>query len=97
MSYLNECGYVRTYIRNHPVASSNGTLYAHRAVLFDEIGLGPHQCTLCRAHINWGAGLQADHIDKNRANNTLENLRPVCKPCNLATRVFTKRGHAQAA
>lgn len=79
-------GYVMTRDRSHPIAPSSGAIYEHRAVLFDVIGLGPHRCNWCHAPINWGAGLEVDHLDHVRDNNTPSNLVASCHGCNVRRR-----------
>lgn len=89
MSYLETNGYIRGYFTPSPVTDKQGRAYQHRVVLYEEIGYGPHLCKIgnCGKLINWGYGLEVDHKDKNRANNTLSNLRPSCLPCNRKDRV----------
>lgn len=75
-------------LKDHPLAMRDGRIFKHRAVLFDSIGYGPHRCTICGTHINWNAAtfkmrLVVDHIDNDRMNNTIGNLRAVCDSCNL--------------
>lgn len=90
MSYVQkDTGYIRTYVgKAHPLASSNGHIYVHRLVLFERIGYGPHLCAINGEHINWGAGLETDHINGNRADNRPDNLRAVCLPCNRMRRTW---------
>ncbi|QAY13973.1 HNH endonuclease [Mycobacterium phage Colt] len=55
----------------------------HRIVLYDKIGPGTHPCHWCGKPVTWGEGLQTDHVDWDRLNNTPDNLVPSCRPCNF--------------
>lgn len=68
---------------DHPLYNGNShNIGQHRLVLFDKIGYGPHQCHWCQDNINWGYGLQADHLDFDITNNHPDNLVASCGPCN---------------
>jgi len=72
-----------------PVRTPSGKCYVSRAVLYDEIGLGPHQCHWCFAAIDWlpkadPAALQADHLDGDTMNDDPANLVQSCRRCNAA-------------
>lgn len=72
---------------DHPLASKHGSVYVHRAVLYDEIGPGPHACHWCKTEVDWaprGAPreLQPDHLNDDGADNRIENLVPSCRRCN---------------
>jgi hypothetical protein len=90
--------YARTYAPQHPLANKNGSVYTHRMVLFDEIGVGPHACHWCDALVEWvGKGepheLQPDHLNNDGSDNRPENLVPSCRDCN-ATRGAQRRAQA---
>jgi hypothetical protein len=89
-------GYVTVYAPGHPLANRN-RVYEHRMVLFDAIGFGPHVCRYCGTHVNWRAGLQVDHVDANRRNNDISNLRQCCAPCNIRKAVADRRNRSVAA
>jgi hypothetical protein len=59
----------------------------HRVKLFDSVGYGPHQCDECSRHINWQMQIPhrlcVDHIDEDKLNNDLSNLRKLCHSCNI--------------
>lgn len=85
-------GYMSKNDASHPASTPGGTLYQHRAVLYDAIGVGPHPCHWCLKMVTWAPGkktsfgaLVVDHLDDNKANNDLANLKPSCHSCN-ATR-----------
>lgn len=69
----------------HPLALF-GELSEHRKILYDRIGLGPHECHWgCGRLLEWGGigGIVADHIDGDPLNNASENLVPSCTSCNM--------------
>lgn len=87
--YTRADGYVETRRTGHLLARFNGHVMMHRVVLFEVIGLGPHQCHWCLAPVNWTHGLMAgalvvDHVDRDRSNNDPSNLVPSCNHCNTA-------------
>lgn len=77
-------GYLKITIPvDHPLfRPSSRSTGAHRVILFDCIGYGPHRCHWCGSHVNWRAGLVVDHLDDIKTNNDSENLVPACMPCN---------------
>ncbi len=83
-------GYVREKRPGHPLAVA-GWVRLHRAVLYDAIGPGEHECYRCRTLVAWGAELEVDHADRDRENNSVENLKPACRACQNARRRFGLR------
>lgn len=88
---VNVHGYHVITVKGHPIANSQGKAYAHRVILYDAIGEGPHACHWCKKSLQWYAlipghqpsdALIADHVDGNRLNNELSNLVPSCQHCN---------------
>ncbi len=84
--------YIVTRAPDHFLATKNGWLPLHRAVLFDFLGVGPHKCYWCNRDIEWHRagrvdhdlpGIQVDHLDNDPRNNKLENLAAVCQWCNV--------------
>lgn len=76
----NSAGYQKLYEPNHPLSNSDGYVYEHRKVYYDS-KKNISNCKLCGKEINW-KNLHIDHIDKDVTNNNIENLRPLCRPCN---------------
>jgi hypothetical protein len=71
----------------HPLASRNGSVLEHRAVLYDAIGPGPHPCHHCGTPVDWhtsdrSAQLEVDHLNHTADDNRRENLVPSCRSCN---------------
>ncbi|GEM_PF-2524061 len=89
---LTADGYMARRCVGHPAASKTGHLYQHREVLFASIGHGVHQCFWCKADIEWGGQgrrrLVVDHLDGNKANNELGNLKAACHRCNFTRGSF---------
>lgn len=77
----HSAGYVIVRAEGHVLAKQN-FVFEHRLVLFDRIGYGPHRCHWCGTHVNWGVGLEADHVDRDRSNNVDTNLVEACHACN---------------
>lgn len=61
----------------------------HRLIKAD---LLKNECYICGSPPIWKGlplSLQLDHIDGNRTNNTIENLRVLCPNCHSQTPTFT--------
>lgn len=77
----------------HPLATGRTrTVGAHRLALWEKIGPGTHPCHYCAVPVTWllprlaTGALEVDHLDRNRLNNSSENLVPCCHPCNMRNR-----------
>ena len=59
-----------------------------------EDGIWEEKCSICGLGPEWNGGLlvlQLDHIDGDRKNWALENLRLVCPNCHAQTPTFCRR------
>lgn len=88
--------------QGHPLASRNGGLHEHRAVLYDKIGPGQHTCYHCGKVVTWQTDnaaerLHVDHLDDDKLNNDPSNLEPSCFSCNIhrtrSSRTHCPSGH----
>lgn len=79
--YQNDKGYQMLHRPNHPLAMANGSVYEHRAVMYEKYGEQLPDCELCGKSLNWQV-VHIDHIDEVVTNNAESNLRPLCGVCN---------------
>lgn len=77
----NPAGYQKLYEPSHQLSNSDGYVYEHRFVYFNS-DYSVDKCELCSKDINWNT-LHIDHKDEDVTNNKLENLRPLCRGCNV--------------
>ena len=75
-------GYWQLYMPNHPLADSTGYVWEHRKLMHDKYGSTLPNCELCGKHITWETA-HIDHKDETPSNNDTENLRPLCRVCNV--------------
>jgi len=86
----NPAGYYKVYEPGHPLADSAGTVYEHRFIYYRDINNEVTICDKCSDDVTWDT-CHIDHVDDDVENNAKENLRCLCRPCN----VF--RGHSNTS
>lgn len=95
----NQKGYQMLYEPKHPLAMANGNVYEHRYVVYEKYGDRLPNCCLCGCGLNWDS-VHIDHINGDVKNNDLDNLRPICRACNVMRSHIlipkhTHKGHSQ--
>ncbi len=81
--YTTASGYVVKTNSNHPMATKDFRLYAHREVAHDKhAGVCP-PCYWCGANLTWSDAV-IDHLDEDKKNNVPDNLVVACNTCNRA-------------
>ncbi len=80
--YQNPAGYELIDEPQHILSGKNGYVYEHRFVYYNDVDSNPSECSLCGDSITWQS-LHIDHIDEDVSNNNKENLRALCRPCNV--------------
>ncbi len=75
-------GYVMLVLPDHPLADNRGNVREHRVVYHDKVCSNPTACEMCQAPITW-ANLHIDHKDEVTGNNEPDNLRALCRACNV--------------
>lgn len=80
--YTDPRGYSKVHEPGHFLADTQGMVREHRFVYYEKIDKDPSECKLCSVPINWD-DLHIDHIDTNTTNNLPENLRALCRSCNV--------------
>lgn len=75
-------GYVSVVAWGHPLASKkSGRVYEHRKVLFDAMNCERMRCEMCGKALTWRT-CHVDHVNDDKQDNRLDNLRPLCPKCN---------------
>ena len=87
--YLDSQGYVLMIQKDHPLAGKGGLIREHRVVAYTKYKDEPLKCTGCACELNWSTA-HVDHINNNKQDNTEENLRLLCRGCNVM-RTHTKK------
>lgn len=75
-------GYCSVYEPGHPLSSADGMVREHRFVYYENVDKNPTSCEICKRAIHW-KNLHIDHMDNNPSNNSPENLRALCRGCNV--------------
>lgn len=78
----NAKGYQMLHLPQHPLAMANGSVYEHRKVIYDRHGECLPPCQKCSKQVSWKT-VHIDHIDEVVENNEPENLRVLCRACNV--------------
>lgn len=92
LRYITPNGYVNLYMPDHPLANRGGCVFEHRFVMWPIVGPDCRPCELCGKPQTW-ATCHVDHKDEDRMNNSPDNLRILCRGCNVK-RGFRPQSHA---
>lgn len=79
-------------LKRHTEPISIGAV--RRRVLADKLLI--YECSFCKVGPEWRGApmvLDLDHIDGDRKNNELSNLRFLCKNCHSQTETYGSRNH----
>lgn len=92
LRYNTPNGYVRLRMPDHPLANRSGCVFEHRYVMWSIVGPDCRPCELCGKPQTW-ATCHVDHKDEDRKNNSTDNLRILCRGCNVK-RGFSAQSYA---
>ena len=73
-------GYCKVYEPNCELSDKTGYVFEHRFVCYSN-NVNISKCKFCNKELTWNS-VHIDHIDNDRLNNILSNLRPLCNGCN---------------
>lgn len=89
---LTSHGYLARSLKGHPAAAPGGILYEHRKVFFETLGPNGHSCYWCGDKLTWGGvgkgKIHVDHMNGDKTNNRIENLKAACHRCNVNRGLF---------
>lgn len=78
-------GYIMLRYPGHPLAQKHGGLFEHRYVMYQKYGDNLPPCEFCGKESRWHSrDTHIDHIDCDKTNNDIGNLRVLCNPCNVS-------------
>ncbi len=80
--FITPNGYIRICLPSCPLACKRGYVFEHRAVMLEKVRGECRACELCGKEETWET-CHVDHIDDNRQNNSPDNLRILCRGCNV--------------
>lgn len=76
-------GYRQIYLPNHPMSSKGGFAFEHRSIFYDHNADKELFCEFCGTDWLFRPYYDhVDHIDEDKLNNDIKNLRPLCNACN---------------
>ncbi len=82
--WVSSNGYIVKYNPSHPLARGTGDILEHREVLYNSVGEKTPDCDICGCPTSWEIyKYHVDHIDKDKKNNDISNLRMLCNSCNV--------------
>lgn len=93
--YFDGQGYVVLIKKGHPLACKDGNIREHRFVAYEKYKNTELRCELCGKKLTWSTA-HVDHKDECKQNNNPENLRILCRGCNVM-RTHVKKPKYMAA
>lgn len=78
----NGKGYQLIFEPRHQLAMSDGYVYEHRFVVYQQYGDNLPNCCFCGCELSWSS-VHIDHINGDIKDNQISNLRPICRACNV--------------